>query len=723
MNLFSIPMPSAIRHQLRLLLQGPAVLVGERMRAVFERLSVPEHAMPGAFELSGDKQRLAAVAFKVDRVVNNQARQALVDTLLNGLPNGAEVYMVTHAAPMQPPARASDSHPMLHFLDAPLEGALEVSGYLFLRAACPSEHLHHAGTDALRSAGIAYHGMSFDEVQKLLMPWSQFKETKAQLRSLDAKVSSVIGFVARSFTYFCHPQGSEAAAGLRDLATWEAVSFRVCATPLENFAVAAHATLLLQGPRETVERAMPNYFAAYAHAGLALQELAFNEDRLRTLPWLTTTKARTPSGETRAPQWKVPLSNLVPFAQGARFNRSSNHPALLARDQQGSVCPLLHAEDLNMGGNVLVQGCAGSGLTYFSNAMLSAHLVGGGSAWSLRWSRDRFFEDAHATEGVWLELAKPLSINPLHGFTTPDAFEDAKDYLTPWLQALSGRDLRETSDYERHTGRYAIEQALTSAWSLERENLGLGAVLARLEAQGELGTAVCGALRTRLGALSPAWFEGPPSFDRNAKYVSFGFADNHPAEELGWTVLTLYALTIKSRPGMEPKMLVVDEAALLGQDGAPSLIARVLRGLRPRNGRAVIVDHTYRTENRWPHETAFIEACGSVALLYSACPEESNWSRYFEDKQEFANVVKSARNFRTHAHIAWISLHTPTAQLVELRHPPAARVVLGGAPPFAWAAYKGARESGKSALEAAGLAAQVPHPSRQQPAAANADRA
>jgi hypothetical protein len=402
---------------------------------------------------------------------------------------------------------------------------------------------------------------------------------------------------------------------------------------------------LLQGDALSVWQEVPKYALRLGEAGTGVSVAypAKDTDKIKALPWLLTQKAALKcrhSGKTRpSPPDQVARVLALPWRVPAEW-RAPLQPstALWVRDHL-RVPVLFDARQSGGVPNMLVLGAAAAGLTYLTNAMMAAHLCGGGHGWTLSCGGNPIFAAVHGTADIVLDAARPQSLNPLAGLLTEVDFEAQCSLLVAWLGAVAGLDEGGFADYEIYKSRHCLEFALTLAWQEARGQLGLEHVLERMSDPTVGGAEIVARIRQRLAGLSPEWFEGPSSLDETAPFLSIDISRvQGPGSNalLAQTVVVLHALSAARGDRSTPQLLIIDELEMLAGPGAPRVLEVVLRMARPNNDQVVLTCHPFSAhstqqtalqkvvDENTPHKVLMSTGGWPVADWFARGPREVN---------------------------------------------------------------------------------------------------
>lgn len=272
----------------------------------------------------------------------------------------------------------------------------------------------------------------------------------------------------------------------------------------------------------------------------------------------------------------------------------------------------------------LILGQAGAGSSFVSNALLTAHLQEGGTAWSLRQRPAPVFDAVHRAQTVVLAPGAPVSLNPLSLLTNESHFFDTLPLLRGWLLSLM-------QEVPSEFAVMAAEEALFRAWTAHRSQAGLQEVLAELRNLGVQGACMARDLQSQLASLGMAWFSGKCNLPLAAPYLSLdpsAFASSPDEALICRTLLALHGVALDA-VGLGPRsMLVVDAAGVLGRTGAERLLEQCLRRARGRGCAMVWTDHYFPSERscQSKHEAVLAETCNNVLLLRGELATTRGWA-------------------------------------------------------------------------------------------------
>lgn len=316
----------------------------------------------------------------------------------------------------------------------------------------------------------------------------------------------------------------------------------------------------------------------------------------------------------------------MPVGQAPLAQLPQPVPTLRAKNQYGEATLF---EDLHLDGGALtvIQGHAGTGLTHYSNALFAAKLQAGLHGWSIRVGSSTLLDKALNAEILVLEQFKPVSINPLYGYETADAFYMAADRLRIWLRSVARLATHPGTHREEYEFNRAVAHALEVAWQRHGRELGLSHVLAQLRESPETESA---ALAILLGAagVGQAWFEGKPDVDVSRPCVSIVLdhaLPQHVQHVLAATSLALFWNQVEKGEACRPTLLVDGTEVL--NDNAAELLRGVVRRLRVFRGQAIITTRRLSPASRKDSRVAgvLLDNLHRHVLLRGHATESREW--------------------------------------------------------------------------------------------------
>lgn len=275
-------------------------------------------------------------------------------------------------------------------------------------------------------------------------------------------------------------------------------------------------------------------------------------------------------------------------------------PLLVSRRGQIASIDLF---DTSSNYNFVVIAQSGSGKSFFSNELAVDFLSRNGVVriFDVGRSYKRF---ASVMGGVILEFTpdNPVSLNPFAGITNHgELFE-----LMPMLKSLIRQMAFPLSDDESMETQFnweyqAIEQAITSAWEINREVTGLEHVYHWMAQQADSRYQdLAFQLHSFAVGRYAAWFNGPRQVELNNDLIIIELEDLEVDPDLQAVVMTLMIHQITkdmylSDPDRKrPKLLLVDEGwRLLGDKQSGGFISKAFRTVRKYRGCAGAITQSY----------------------------------------------------------------------------------------------------------------------------------
>lgn len=690
----------------------------------------------GPWNVSQGRSKWEGFATELRKPICGKSLEHLLQQL--ALCQPLELTFITHSKPVQP-HQGGDRFGVSRITSPAVPGLRELRTYLFLRR--PLEPLQESFGDVLRNAwGFGdfdgtFSPLSGDKALAVIQPWA------VENGRAPGAVSSRAAFVARQ-------EGVHASHPLQlptfDLAdpsvesweittvttpTWDALMQErrkakpvvdTCSRGLIQF----RSAVLLASKDVPVDAALRERRARFHAAGFATHVIPAGGAYASVVaPWLASMTERpmtlfTSDIQAAARQIAVPRGlspNAPPFLgdYSSRGRYDVKGQNLAALNLRGGQFPLGPPTGCEMSGT-LIAGNAGSGLTYTANAMLAAHLAGGGLAWALREAPSSVFDDVHCATELVLSPQKPICLNPLGGFQAREDLSADLWLLRAWVYGLSvqGGDERQEPDQSRLA---AIEAAITDAWQRTGASLGLNEVIGALEAGsathdefwGRKAAEVAAALRRGTSSMAQEWFNGPSGIDTAAPYVSFtlsGFpAGSIEGQKIASTVLALHSQVAARDRGRQRRMVLLDSVDLLGDDeGARGVLRGSLIGARMYNVRHVITTRPFAAStpgDETSREALLWNLCPLKALMTFQGHHSESWLKALS--REFTPQELSTLGDRRVRSFAWCCGSDGDHGLLPatLKFPVEASVLLAPAPHEA-ELYALARSQGHTAQEA-----------------------
>lgn len=275
-------------------------------------------------------------------------------------------------------------------------------------------------------------------------------------------------------------------------------------------------------------------------------------------------------------------------------------PLLVSRRGQLATVDLF---DTSSNYNFVVVAQSGSGKSFFSNELAVDFLSRNGMVriFDVGRSYKRF---ASVMGGAILEFTpeNPVSLNPFSDIQTHGELYELMPMLKSLIRQMAFPLTDDDSFETQFNWEYAaIEQAITSAWEIHRENTGLEHVYYWMSEQED----------TRYQDLSfqlhsyavgrySAWFNGPRQVKLDNNLIIVELEDLEVDPDLQAVVMTLMIHQITkdmylSDPDRKrPKLLLVDEGwRLLGDKQSGGFISKAFRTVRKYRGCAGAITQSY----------------------------------------------------------------------------------------------------------------------------------
>ena len=275
-------------------------------------------------------------------------------------------------------------------------------------------------------------------------------------------------------------------------------------------------------------------------------------------------------------------------------------PLLVTRRGQLASIDLF---DTSSNYNFVVIAQSGSGKSFFSNELAVDFLSRNGTVriFDVGRSYKRF---ASVMGGVILEFTPehPVSLNPFSDISTHgDLYE-----LMPMMKSLIRQMAFPLTDDDNFETQFnwefaAIEQAITSAWEIHRENTGLEHVYHWMAQQGDTRYQdLAFQLHSFAVGRYSAWFNGPRQVSLDNDLIIVELEDLEVDPELQAVVMTLMIhqitkdMYLSDPERKRPKLLLVDEGwRLLGDKQSGGFISKAFRTVRKYRGCAGAITQSY----------------------------------------------------------------------------------------------------------------------------------
>jgi hypothetical protein len=679
-------------------LQGKAARIETQLADMVEHLSAQaEDSATKPFTIKQGREQLDCALLEIASTGQSEAVERFVADLLARLPSSSEIAVVTHSRPeiatQQPKPESDEGTARLHTLLRPVPGqnTREVRSYLLVRSLHREEHPNWLNSvcESAHGSAVCVRALSGPAAARVLLDW-------AGAHADESRTEGWSSIAAEPQMHARHPMGSWQFDAPLGVETWECVTLRAgvqgCA--------AAHVrtTALVKGLVPAARKTLHEIAKQYANHGLMpLRELQGKpQDVYPCLPWLhkldrSTDRALKRKGCLLS---STEASRLLPLPAGASSLTLGEPRATSLRtlNNRGAVT---HLGTWPTGyHNMMLLGTPGAGLTYLGNAILAAHLAGGGQAWAVRGQESQVFDEVAGAHKVTLVPGQPISLNPLYGLQSESDYYDARAALLAWVMALAegnGADVPVTASDD---GWHALSRALDTAWERVRGELRLSVILAELDHDCEAGRHLARTIRTKLEGLLPEWFKGPSAIDASAAYVSVditGFSRTQHEHIIAATVLTLHTLETARLSRHRPKMLLVDEVGLLGDGAAYDLVQLALRRFRPLNGTAIFCSPPFsaKPDEQTSMQRVLTEYCANKVLMQGA--HMGGWFEW--GKNIFGRAGDLVRSSMSSSRFLWVQEQQRMATLLELELSPEAQVTFA---PSHWQLknYRSARAEG-----------------------------
>lgn len=275
-------------------------------------------------------------------------------------------------------------------------------------------------------------------------------------------------------------------------------------------------------------------------------------------------------------------------------------PLLVSRRGQLASVDLF---DTSSNYNFVVIAQSGSGKSFFANELAVDFLSRNGTVriFDVGRSYKRF---ASVMGGTILEFApeNPVSLNPFSGIETHAELYE----LMPMLKSLIRQMAYPLSDDESMETQFnweyqAIEQAITSAWEINRETAGLEHVYAWMaQQQDQRYQDLAFQLHSYAVGRYSAWFNGPRQVSLANDLIIVELEDLEVDPDLQAVVMTLMIhqitkdMYLSDPERKRPKLLLVDEGwRLLGDKQSGGFISKAFRTVRKYRGCAGAITQSY----------------------------------------------------------------------------------------------------------------------------------
>lgn len=283
---------------------------------------------------------------------------------------------------------------------------------------------------------------------------------------------------------------------------------------------------------------------------------------------------------------------------GSEANRGG--PLLVSRRGQLASIDLF---DTSSNYNFVVIAASGSGKSFFANELAVDFLARNGMVriFDVGRSYKRF---ASVMGGAILEFSpdNPQSLNPFSGINTHgDLWE-----LMPMLKSLIRQMAFPLTDDDSFETQFnweyaAIEQAITAAWELNREDCGLEHVYYWMaEQEDKRYQDLAFQLHSFAVGRYAAWFNGPRQVELNNDLIIVELEDLEVDPDLQAVVMTLMIhqitkdMYLSDPERKRPKLLLVDEGwRLLGDKQSGGFISKAFRTVRKYRGSAGAITQSF----------------------------------------------------------------------------------------------------------------------------------
>lgn len=253
--------------------------------------------------------------------------------------------------------------------------------------------------------------------------------------------------------------------------------------------------------------------------------------------------------------------------------------------------------------NFVVIAQSGSGKSFFSNELAVDFLSRNGMVriFDVGRSYKRF---ASVMGGAVLEFSpdNPVSLNPFSDITNHGELWELMPMLKSLIRQMAFPLTDDDSFETQFNWEYAaIEQAITSAWELNKENTGLEHVYHWMAQQGDTRYQD---LAFQLHAFAvgryAAWFNGPRQVRLDNDLIIVELEDLEVDPDLQAVVMTLMIhqitkdMYLSDPERKRPKLLLVDEGwRLLGDKQSGGFISKAFRTVRKYRGCAGAITQSY----------------------------------------------------------------------------------------------------------------------------------
>lgn len=623
-----------------------------------------------------------------------------------------EVTTLVLREPRTPGPAASDAPAAPRALDAVLELAApgpdghdyQMNAFLLVRwfgkSPMPPEELRLQATYHLYGGSLTQVALLRPaQLLELLAPWSRPCTPNTSGLPQSEEMQACLAWENRSHSGHRHPLTSSGVlrnrGPLRELDSSQVffahaprtreIAQRFAATPyMGTFAWLRGATLI-RGPRHLLEHRLPERQGQYLFMHMAVSQVEATpaHQLAAALGWLLPKGPRSWGALVKScgPDALSDAAGRIALPELPRQQWMASKDWFVGpwlRDALRVPVQLKSPDAREAGVAVLLAGTSGDGATSLCRASVLAHLAhGNAQVWMI--SRDTSPLLAHlgGTQTVALRLDAPQSLNPLAGMETEQQFHAHARLLSDWLLTLAGLDTASASqDLWRGS---LLDAALDHAWKEQGADLGLEAVLSAIHQCDapfvqEEREALAKHIREGLQGLDSAWFEGRPAFATDGQLVDINLADELVQSQGRVAVLvrTLLALHATHTTSRDPRakaptrLFVLDDAEMLGEDGAQVLVRRFFEYCAHSPTQVLLTSRPFdpRKDKVSPMASWLYENCRQRVLLSRHNPEGGAAWLGHPDAQTASRVANLNRG-----HMLWDNPYSHREPRLVTFHP------------------------------------------------------
>lgn len=575
----------------------------------------------------------SCLVFEVSRAPTAELLRTFAKNLMLSVKHEVEISFLTQSIPQ---VHSHDAQ----FKGQPTKGLnlREVRSFIVIREQGPAAAYTLASVVAglLHLAGIHGEALTPDDAEKLFAPWVNQDGSPESVTCSLQTYPQVL-----SHHELQHPHYLElTAARVLDC------THVLAGTNPDAFNVKLRASRLIQGPVEVARQELTRQQTGGNHAHRS--NPAGLLDRLKAMPWLLDPKEAKAEFSRGNPLptgfYDVGMQLPIPCGVTPSFLSTQGKGSLWAQDNLGVPIALeLSGSDGNT--NMHILGCSGAGKSHLANSMAAARVAAGGHAWSLAYGSNEVLCDHLGGERIQISPETRLSFNPLAGIKTEVQLFEEVSMLVRWLATLAELPNLANGEvgHSAETRYFALlENTLVSAWHRYGVAMSMSHILNDLENCVD-GQVLAAAIRAKIAPLPSEWFEGTCSLNFASPYLSFEFFDfacGAAGNVLPLTLVTLFTTACARLPTAPEKMLVIDEASLLGDSGAESLLQGALRRTRMRGAQILVLSQTFSSDpaRQTPHQKVFVDGCNSTILMRLGHVEARGWYESLSGLEEYRDL-------------------------------------------------------------------------------------